>query len=556
MAKCDLQVIDDCESFVLPNDTLILDLSRNGLVEVPSCVLNKSSSIIALSLSENNINVIAEQSFPVMRHLVHLDMSFNELYKWKGDISTTLPILQSIDLTGNHFYFPGDNLVSLSTLVEINGVTWNADCSECQLVKTELLINLNDSEQACIVDPEEYVFADEIKYGRSLSFVKRGFSPQCLCEGNCFVAEIGTPFNVALNSLPRKLFYVEYIFGAIAVVLNLVVIFVSFGCRSLRKSTSFILIGNIGVCDVIMGVYSVLIARYTVYEFIVNENEYPGMDVFVNDYCTIMGAIFTTAQITSVSSSFLATLDRYLSIVYCMNPEARLRKTVALWCLAAIWSVSIGYSLLAVFQVGGLRYHGEFTCMMPFVNGPELTDTSITGLAVASFLVLLYLISIALYVHIFFHVRKTGISAGVKRKAALAKSISLMVCTNFVFFIIPMVCTLLFVYKYDQLMEAFKVDSLRGLKVYFIMLSWLPVVFLSFNSCLNPFLCAFRHPKFRKELSAYSSKCQCTCLQRSREQLPHAWKITATKSVEFTSTDAMDGNGIANESYRSLETLF
>ena len=484
------------------------------------------------------------------------DLSFNELREWKGNISENLPSLESVDLTGNHLYLPGDNLFTLSSLMEISGVTWNAHCRECPLVKTELLMKLNDSDLSCISEPEEFIFADEIQYGRSISFVRRGFSPQCLCEDNCFLKEIGRPYDLALNTLPRNLFYVEYIFGVIAVVLNLVVVFICFGCRSMRKSTSFILIGNIGVCDVIMGVYSVLIARYTVYEFIVNENEYPGMDTFVNDYCDIMGVIFTTAQITSVSSSFLATLERYLSIVYCMNPEARLRKTVALWCLAAIWSVSIGYSLLAVFHVGGLRYHGEFTCMMPFVNGPDQYDTSITGLAVAAMLVLFYLVSIALYIHIFVHVRKTGISAGVKRKAALAKNISLMVCTNFAFFIIPMVCTLLFVYKFEELIYAFKVDSLRSLKVYFIMLSWLPVVFLSFNSCLNPFLCAFRHPKFRKELNTCTNKCQCTCLQRSREQLYHAWNLTAAKSVELTSTDATVENGITNESYRSLETLF
>lgn len=484
------------------------------------------------------------------------DLSFNKLHEWQGNISINLPSLESVDLTGNHLYLPGDNLFGLSSLLEISGVTWNAQCRECLLVKTELLTELNDSDSACIFVPEEFYFLDEIEYGRSLSFVRRGFSPQCLCEDNCFSKEKGAPYNLALNMLPRKLFYTEYIFGIIAVVLNLVVVFICFGCRSMRKSTSFILIGNIGVCDVIMGVYSVLIARYTVYEFIVNENEYPGMDTFVNVYCDIMGAIFTTAQITSVSSSFLATLERYLSIVYCMNPEARLRKTVALWCLGAIWSVSIGYSLLAVFHVGGLRYHGEFTCMMPFVNGPDQYDTSIAGLAVAALLVLLYLVSIALYIHIFYHVRKTRISAGVKQKAALAKNILLMVCTNFAFFIIPMVCTLLFVYQFDQLLDAFKVDSLQSLKVYFIMLSWLPVVFLSFNSCLNPFLCAFRHPKFRKELTVCANKCQCTCLQRSREQLSRAWNLTTAKSVELTSTDANVENGTTNESYRSLETLF
>ena len=118
------------------------------------------------------------------------------------------------------------------------------------------------------------------------------------------------PYELTLNTLPRKLFYTEYILGAIAIILNLVVMFISFGCRSLRASTSFILLGNISVCDIFMGVYSVLIARYTVYEFIVNAGNYPRMDVFVNDYCTIMGVIFTTAQIVSVSSSLLATVER------------------------------------------------------------------------------------------------------------------------------------------------------------------------------------------------------------------------------------------------------
>ena len=484
------------------------------------------------------------------------DLSFNDLHAWKGDISSALPSLQSVDFTGNNLYFPGKNLFDVHRLVEVGGITWNANCADCTLVKTELLINLNDSDMACIMTSEEYSAPEEIDYGRSLAFVNRGFSPQCLCEShNCYMEEIATPYDQALNMLPRKLFYTEYILGAVAVVLNLVVIFISFGCRSLRKSTSFILLGNIGVCDVLMGVYSILIARYTVYEFIVNEGDYPGMDVFVNDYCTIMGVIFTTAQITSVSSSLLATLERYLSIVHCMNPEARLRKTAALWCLSGIWSVAIGYSLLPVFQVGGLRYHGEFTCMMPFVNGPNQQDTSVVGLAVAALLVLFYVISIALYIHIFFHARKAGISAGVKRKAALAKNISLMVCTNFIFFITPMVCTLLFVYRFYQLLEAFKIDSLRSLKIYFIMLSWVPVVFLSFNSCLNPFLCAFRHPKFRKEFKNYVDKLQCSFLRRSRLQLPQAWTLTATKRLELTSTDAIIGNETVNEIYRSLETL-
>ena len=378
------------------------------------------------------------------------DLSYSGLREWVGDISSTLPSLEHLEVTGNRFYFPGSNILNVNTLVEITGVVWSAACGECVLINTEVLLSLNNSDSFCVVEPEVFEFADEIGYGKSLYFAKQGFSPQCLCEQpNCGFDEVEKPYNVVLNTLPRNLFYIEYVFGVIAVVLNLVVVFTSFGSSSLRKSTSFILIGNIGFCDVMIGVYSILIGRFTVYEFIVNKVEYPDMDVFVNIYCTIMGVIFTTAQLTSVTTSFLATIERYLAIVHCMNPDARLRKSVALWCLAGIWCVAIAYSLLVVFQVGGLRYHGEFSCMMPFLNGPEILDTSIVGLVASSFLVVLYLISFALYFHIFFHVKKSEVSAGVKRKASLAKNISLMVFTNFLFFVIPMVCTLLFVYRYS-----------------------------------------------------------------------------------------------------------
>ena len=488
--------------------------------------------------------------------IIFRDLSYNRLQQWRGNISTVLPSLESVNFTGNQFFLPDKNLLRLDSLLDIYGIVWSTACGECYLIRTELLKSFNDSESPCILDDEYYSFADEIKYGKSLLFVREGFSPQCLCEHkDCDMTEKGIPYNMALNTLPRKLFYVEYVFGSTAVVLNFVVVLITFGSQSMRKSTSFVLIGNIGLCDILMGIYSILIGRFTVYEFIVNESHYPDTDTFVNKYCTIMGVIFTGAQITSVSTSFLATLERYLSIVYCMNPQARLRKTTALWCLVAIWSAAIAFSLLPVFQVGGLRYHGEFTCMMPFLNGPELTDTSMTGFAVASLLVLFYLVSFAMYFHIFLHVRKAGISAGVKRKASLAKNILKMVLTNFLFFVIPMVCTLLFVYKYKDLMEAFNVDSLTKLRIYFIMLSWLPVVFLSVNSCLNPFLCAFRHPKFRGELHAFINRCKCNCFKTSSNELFEAWTLKASKRVDLNCTDAIVREENFIDRYRSLGTL-
>ena len=88
------------------------------------------------------------------------------------------------------------------------------------------------------------------------------------------------------------------------------------------------------------------------------------------------------------------------------------------------------------------------------------------------------------------------------------------------------------------------------------MLSWAPVVFISFNSCLNPCLCAFRHPKFRKEIKVYVEKLQCSFLRRSQHNLPQVWTLTAAERLELTSTNVIVGNdNVSCETYRSLETL-
>lgn len=95
-------------------------------------------------------------------------------------------------------------------------------------------------------------------------------------------------FNIFL----RKLFYVEYMFGVIVFMLNVLVVFICFGLILLWKSIFFILIGNIGFCDVMMGVYLILFGRFIVYEFIMNIEKYFDIDVFVNLYCIVMGVIF------------------------------------------------------------------------------------------------------------------------------------------------------------------------------------------------------------------------------------------------------------------------
>lgn len=429
------------------------------------------------------------------------DLSNNGLEEWKVDAKYELLQLRYVVLVDNPF-IPGQQFLTLPMLIVLQGVSWSQSCQNCLLLKTNFLKNLTAATQMefCEVRPKDFRWHDEVPYGLSFWFAQNGFSAQCLCASQqCISSDKDMPYNLELNLIIRQLFYIEYVLGVIAIFTNLVVILTIVLSRTLHKP-SFILICNIALCDLLMGVYSILIGRFTVYEFIVHEHRYPNMDVFVNDYCSAMGFIFSTSQLVAVPTSLLMTIERFLSIVYCMNPGRRLRMKKCLIICVVFWCGGMSYAALPLARVGGLRFHGEYQCMLPFVNGEHQSDVSKSTLAIAILLAMVYMITITLYIPIYRYVKNTSQTVGVKRKATLAKNIAIMIFTNFMFFLAPLISTIIFVYCYEPFMKLLQVDTMRKLQTYFIFLSWLPVVLLSINSCLNPFLCAFRHPQFQAQI--------------------------------------------------------
>ena len=409
----------------------------------------------------------------------------------------------------------------------------------------------------CAITKRDFRFIDEVNYGRSLWFVQRGFSPQCLCTSEkCNNAE-RNPYAIELNFIIRKLFYIEYVLGAIAIVLNLIVTLTIILSRPLYKP-SFIMICNVALCDILIGIYSVLTGRFTVYEFIVNHKNYGDMDVFVNPYCTALGFIFTTAQMVAVPTTLLMTIERFLSIVYCMDPSRRVRKRLTLILIALFWLGGMCYAFLPVFRVGGLRQHGEYTCTLPFVDGEDETHVNKSTLVIAILLAVLYLSGSCLYIPIYRYVKRTNVSAGVKRKATLAKNIAIMITTNFVFFLLPLISILIFAYGYKSLVEILQVNTrtLKHLQIYLICISWLPVVLLAVNSCLNPFLCAFRHPKFRSQLMLLLGKLRklnnsVSAALWNGDRTPAGGDISMSDSnvVEKNAADTAE-LGIRNDTFR------
>ncbi|XP_048586854.1 thyrotropin receptor [Nematostella vectensis] len=483
-----------------PQGIQILDLSNNSLTKVPSWLfkMNFSRHINSMTLAHNQISTIEDGDFKGLDNLYILDLSFNSLTQWNRHNNSELGNLQVIYVTGNENWTPGQWILQMRMLSYIIGVTWPG-CKHCPLIRTSHIRESDDNEtrQLCQFNTDDYKFSNEIEYGLGLFFIKNDFSPQCLCyDETCYVTDYVNPYDIALNTLPRKLFYVEYILGIVAIALNLTVA-ITICVKKALHTPSFILISNLALCDLVFGIYTILIARYTVYELIINSNHYPGTDTFINKYCNSMGILFTAAQMTAVPTSFVATLERFCSIIWCMNPDRRIRKKVAIRLSVLFWVISLTFALIPLLKIESLIYHGEYTCMLPF---GDLSKLSLITQTVAIFLALVYMISIFLYVPIYKTVQSANATAGIKRKGTLAKNIAIMITTNFLFFVIPLAASIVFAYHYTDLMRVLGIDNFYKLRVHFIIFSWLPVVLLSMNSCLNPFLCAFRHPKFRAQL--------------------------------------------------------
>lgn len=449
----------------------------------------------------------------------------NNLKEWTGDPSKDIPILEILKVNGNKDWIPALPLLKLRMLKEIHGVTWSKHCFSCDLIKTNETFLMDDEigdeeeesgdgstgegdneDIPCHVTMKDlYFYPSEVNYGVSAVFVKQGFSPQCLCDSSsdCFENDIIIAFLRQLYYIPRKLFHSQYALGALAIFLNMIVLFVIISSKILRKNISFMLVGSMALSDLLIGVYSVAIAKHNLFS---NSEVVIPHVIMDNDSstCSFIGMIFTTGQVTAVVNSFLLTLERYLVIVYFQGYHHKFRKRTLLIVLSLVWIGAVIFASLPLLGVKTLKYHKWFQCTMPFHMGKGIRETSDVTLGISATFVFLYLISLGLYVLIFCYARKSSAQFGIKREARLARKIAMLVSSNFILFTLPTVLLLVYVYNFSDFLFNM-VRSFSSMRSLLTVGSWLPVTCFSLNALVNPFLYPFRHNRFKKELGSFRS---------------------------------------------------
>ena len=241
------------------------------------------------------------------------------------------------------------------------------------------------------------------------------------------------------------------------------------------------------VCN--MAVSDILNSFYTVSIVIARKVPYLRYLIFMGIFCKFVWFIWSLGQFALITTTLLLTVERYLAIVFVMNPDRKLRSGRALRCIAVSWILAITSSSLPFVGIGTYTHN---TFCIPFRTHRDNYYSYELTIFMSIFGISQYLITIALYVHIFVFVKKAGSVSGNRREHAIAKRIALLVFSDTIFYLMPILIGVIwFLTSITWDMS----PSTKG-----IVTGALPLLLFSFNNLLNPLFYAFRNNGFLRAL--------------------------------------------------------
>ena len=481
------------------------------------------------------------------------DLSFSNTTFLGDNAPENFPSLEMIRVRYSEVSKPQywRKFLQLRMLKQLKGVEWPPACYNCNISRgvsnstsrgyclntncTERIMHYATTSRSEAIGRICLMFKmSGYQYLPAKHYLPSGHTLTCVCSTNASICQHDVPVTYE-PVIPKLLLhanyflYVFYPMGVVIIVLNLAVIFTTIIPYSMRQSVTMNLVLNIAVCDFIIGIFSILTAMFNM----LPENETEAAQVHVGSplwseklqslqkKCDYLTFLFSVTQFTSVMTSFFLTLEKYLAIVYCMNPNVRITKKMVFVCVIVTWIVSIGYNIGAVFFYNSVE-SSSFNFDMLLCANPRLSVASISFSVVLSIVyVVIFLSTIPLYVHLYVFTRRSSAQAGVKRESATVRKIALLVLTNFVLMVVPIsfvpISSRVFFVFLNETKTYQKETVTFKEKTALISIMWLPLFLLSLNSCLNPILFAFRHPLFQKEFKKLVKK-KLPCKHNSNQR--------------------------------------
>lgn len=411
------------------------------------------------------------------------EIRLKNLKIWKGNLSRELPSLEVISFVAGETFVPPEHVLQAPNLQNITGVTWSTVCTNRTLLKNKTHVNVTRFREGLYdIYPESRCRGSRYVVGSvSRKFAEHGFLP--VYDEKCFASEMTLiPMHRCYDSA-NKVLYAEYFLTPLIIILNLTVFATTVTTKTLRKLPTMLLVANLAMSDFFVGVYSLAItsSRHTM--------SYPSFFGVMNNLCPALGFLWVLGQFMAALSSVLLTTERYVVIIFSMRPSISFTTRMCLYSVVVSWTIAVLMASLPLFCVGT---YTTTTFCIPIQPAKGIPHSFAYSTSLVAIGVLLYTITLPMYLHIFIHVRRSGHQMGIKRDGKLAKKISILVISNLTFFLLPIIIGLLWLFT-----ETFNNVSLSTRE---ILVGSFTTVCFSINSFLNPLLYAFRDRRFRLTL--------------------------------------------------------
>ena len=402
--------------------------------------------------------------------------------------------------------------LKLRRLKEIRGVTWNEHCLNCMLVRNHTLQNEDLKKNDIDLSVSKLVKGDYIS-GKKINcrvnrlvvseslvhYAKHGFFPLCLEEkhSTCLKSEVQvTPVHRCWD-LDNKILNLVYFTSPIALVLNLTVVLVSLTTKVLRRNVTMLLTSSMAASDLLVSVYSIILIT-------ARKMPYVEYLVYLEGLCNALGFMWLTGQIVSIKTSLWLTIERFLAIVYCMEPSVRITRGRAVTLIVFTWCLGVAVAILPLAKISVYTSNTYCVPMRPIKDIPYSYEMSI---ALSLWGMIAYITIVPLYIKMFISVKKTSERAGIRRDGSVAKKIAILVMSNMVFFFLPIVIA--FLWLTTNLKDTMSPQNRE------ILTGVIPTLLFSFNAFINPLLYAFRTEKFQQ---AIKMRFDTICLRKPRAE--------------------------------------
>ena len=422
------------------------------------------------------------------------DVSMSRLEHWKGDLQKQFPRLVILNITGNsNLVIPG-HFIKHNTLKQMIGVYLGKNCSSCLLTK-------EFSQTKIVTNQEGFVFSKdclEVEYTFKQDYRKfsaHSFVPVCVTENEQCLKEVGASTQRNHCLILRKLMsYILLPMGSLSFVCNLIVTIVIVIAGRLKRRPSLILVANICACDILLSGNCVLVATL--------QNVSARLQKDGNTICQFLTFISVTTVLSTSLASLVITIERYLAIVFSMNPEIRMKRKAVHFSLIVGWVLAVGGGAWLASVESVLENSTQIQACVVTVFRDKISPAS--GWYILVILALSYFPIIPLYIHIYLVAKASRQRVGLKRDLSLAKRIFLVVATNLVLLNIPVLASFLgfLIGFYRGIIHSHEVP-LKAPEI----ISASAYIFYVINSLANPFLYGFGNRSFMNAAKGLWTTC-------------------------------------------------